>query len=247
MKASLFSLISVWQRGWSWRCFRYRPLRARLCLEKKINKLKSPSVQALCQHTLCLGPKMTRHFWPPWLGSDPAYFFSGNLLRCEFILSGIASASVKQALSIGVKVWSSATVKRKKLSSWGFKDLIRTQKLKSWDYFLLYRGCQTPIRTNVQHKKIKHPPRKEPCGWNDLNNKNGHLDSLHGGGILMLLEMPWIAENYAEFWKSFSNILSTDSWWLRSLSHEDLGRPSKDLSRDGAVLEWSVFMDFRAK
>lgn len=63
----------------------------------------------------------------------------------------------------------------------------------------------------------------------------------------MLLEMPWIAENYAEFWKVFSNIFSTDSWWLRILSHEDLGRPLKDLSRDGAVLEWSVFMDFRAK
>lgn len=33
----------------------------------------------------------------------------------------------------------------------------------------------------IYNKKVKYLPRKEPCGWNDLNNKNGHLDSLHGG------------------------------------------------------------------
>lgn len=152
----LFSLISVWQRGWSWRCFKYRPLRACLCLEKKLNKLKSLSTQAVCQHTLCSGPKMTWHFWPLWLVSDPTYFF-GNLLRCEFKLSGITSASVKQALGNGGKVWSAATVKGK-LYSWLFKYLIRTYKVKFRKYFLfllLYKGCQSLIHTNLlQQKKI---------------------------------------------------------------------------------------------
>lgn len=180
MKASLFSLISVWQRGWSWRCFRYRPLRARLCLEKKINKLKSPSMQAVCSTRFASDPKWPDTFGLPGLALTLLIFFWKLIEMWMYIVWHHFSFC-----ETGIRHRCESLVfrlSREKLSSWGFKDLIRTQKLKSWDYFLLYRRCQTSIRTNLQQKS-KTSAKKGAVWVEWYKYKNGHLDSLHGGAF----------------------------------------------------------------
>lgn len=169
MKASLFSLISVWQRGWSWRCFRYRPLRARLCLEKKINKLKSPSMQAVCSTRFASDPKWPDTFGLRGLALTLLIFFWKLIEMGIYIVwhhFSFCETGIRHRCES--LVFSNCQEKNFPLEDLRTSSEHRNSNLEIT--FYCTEDAKLPSAP-IYNKKVKHLPRKEPCGWNDINIK----------------------------------------------------------------------------